>query len=149
MTSSLLAGGCETHITDSDIQPINLTTLRKVMEDRSENKWVLLDARSTAEFEAERLPGAVHRPLDTFTGRKGDIDPAIAKFALITVYGNNPGSAPAKAVAKRMLASGYEEVYMYFGGLEEWRRSGLATEGTESARPAGAARGAGKDLPSK
>lgn len=131
----LLAGGCAVNVTDADIQPITLAGLRKVMEDPKPDQWTLLDARGPAEFAQERIPGAVNRPLDTFSGRQGDVDPTLTRYALIAVYGNNPGSAPAKAVVKRLLASGYGEVYFYSGGLEEWRRSGLNTDGLKAAVP--------------
>jgi rhodanese-related sulfurtransferase len=125
--SALVLGGCNTAVTDQDIKDIPLVTLRKMLEDKKPGRWALIDARSPSDFAREHLPDAQNRPLDTFSGRKGDIDPALAMNATIVVYGDDPGSATAKGVVKRMLTSGYEEVYMYMGGLEEWRRSGLAT----------------------
>jgi rhodanese-related sulfurtransferase len=125
-----LAGGCEVKVTDADIEPITLPALRKVMEDERPDRWVLVDSRSAAEHERGRIPGSINRPLATVSGRKADIDPALGRYSTIVVYGNNPGSAPAKAVTKRLLASGYSGVFMYFGGLEEWRRTGLPVEGT-------------------
>ncbi len=137
------AGGCAKNITDADITAISLTGLRKSMDTPKAGTVLLIDARGPAEFQREHIPGAVNRPLDTFTGKSGDVDTNLSRYGLIAVYGNNPGSAPAKAVVKRMLASGYGDVYFYAGGLEEWRRSGLPTDRTEPVSAVGATGGSG------
>lgn len=118
-------GGCNDHITDNDITDLPLAQIRKLTESGKPNQVVLIDARSPREFAQGHLPDARNMTLDQFTGRRGDLDPALERFEYQVVYGNDPGSAVAKGVAKRMMIQGYKDVYMFMGGLSEWRRAGL------------------------
>ncbi len=123
-----LAGGCGREITDSDIKDISITKVKSLVDD-PKSGVVLIDARAPQDFNAGHIPGAKNLPLNSFTGREGDLDPAIANGKAIVVYGDNPGSSIARGTTKRMLASGYEGVFFFSGGLSEWKRSGYEVKG--------------------
>lgn len=124
---ALALGGCQRTISDGDIEPISLTELRQQL-DASRNEVALVDARSAKSFAAERIPGARNLQITSVSGKDDALDPELASYGLIAVYGDDPGSAPARALVKRMLSSGYTTVKMYMGGLSEWKRAKLPTE---------------------
>lgn len=54
--------------------------------------------------------------------------PAYEKYENIVVYGDDPGSPIARAMAKRLIASNYDNVFILEGGIMEWVRQGGATQ---------------------
>ncbi len=124
---ALALGGCQRTISDGDIEPISLTELRQQL-DAKKGEVAIVDARSAQSFTAERIPGARNLQITGVSGKEDAIDPVLASHGLIAVYGDDPGSAPARALVKRMLSSGYTTVKMYMGGLSEWKRAQLPTD---------------------
>ncbi len=124
VAAAALMGGCKAEITDADIKDISITKVKSLVDD-PKSGVVLIDARAPQDFSAGHIPGAKNLPMNSFTGREGDLDPAIASGKAIVVYGDNPGSSIARGTTKRMLASGYEGVFFFSGGLSEWKRSGF------------------------
>lgn len=118
-----LMAACGSEITDADIQDISITRVKSLVDD-PKSGLVLIDARAPQDFAAGHIPGARTMPLSSFTGRAGDLDPSIANAKAIVVYGENPGSPVARGTTKRLLASGYEGVFFFGGGISEWRRGG-------------------------
>lgn len=124
-------GGCSNSTTDDSIQPITLTAVRDTQA-RGKDSVVFIDARGPREFAERRIPGARNMQIDAVPEKNASIDPALEKFDYIIVYGRDPGSAPARGLAKRMINAGYGNIYWYMGGLDEWVRTGLPTEGTQA-----------------
>lgn len=132
----LAGGGCQGDVSDNDIRDITLTEVRKQLasqEKGSKDRILLLDARSAREFAAGHIPDARHLPIDAVSGRRGDLDPNIERFVYKVVYGNDPASPTARGVVKRLMTNGYEDVYLFRGGLNEWRKAGLPVAGGEAA----------------
>jgi len=130
-----LFGGCDGHTTDNDIIDTPIAELRKQVETSKPGQVLLIDARSPHEYAAGHIPDARNMPLDTFSGKPADRDPGIEAFEYKVVYGNDPGSAVAKGVTKRMLIQGYSGVTMFMGGLNEWRRAGMDVKGEAAGKP--------------
>lgn len=138
----MLLGGCTPKITQESIIDMPLKDVRSHLADQAGQKdpsiILLIDARSAKAFAAEHIPDARNLTLADFPDRldkQGDLDPRIDRFDYKVVYGEDRGSIVAQALVKRMLGRGYEDVYMFMGGLEEWKKAGLPV--------AGAAAGAG------
>lgn len=130
-------GGCESKTTDDSIEPITIDALRAEMADsRAPERLLLLDARSARDFGAGHLPTAKNYAWERIGDTPQNMDPRLDRFKVKVVYGNDRGSATARALTKRMIQAGYKNVRMYLGGLEEWTRAGLPVE--RSAEPAGA-----------
>lgn len=136
---------CGDKISDADIEFISLSDVRAVVQDKPGNVR-LIDPRSADEYAQARLPGAINLPLVRVSDEKDKLDPALARFKQLIVYGNDPGSAVARAVTKRLMRSGAKDVKLYSGGLSEWTRAGLkvdrdpasaATQPAPSANPEG------------
>jgi rhodanese-related sulfurtransferase len=95
---------------------------------------LLIDARSEADFRAATLPHAVNLRLSDIPEDK--IDPRLVRFSAFVVFGQNPGSAAPVAIAKRMVALGYEGVSLFEGGVDAWVASGGPTQpGTRIGPP--------------
>ena len=88
---------------------------------------LIVDARSADEFARAHIPGALHIPADAM---QNAVDPqGGARLARddargIVVYSNRGvRSATAAAELDRM---GFANVYSLAGGIEQWRRAGMA-----------------------
>lgn len=127
--AALWLGGCEKGTSEKDINESVIFTLADVREaigrrDSDEPEHALLiDPRAPKYFAAGHLPDAVNLRLPDV--REDDPrDHGLQSFDRLIVYGENPGSAVARAMFKRLLAAGYGGVKFYAGGLDEWMLSG-------------------------
>ena len=88
---------------------------------------VLIDVREPAEFEAERIPGALLFPLSGF-------DPGLLPLdgskRVILQCGTGRRSAQA---AQRLLENGTSEAAHLAGGLKAWKEAGLPTTAFDPA----------------
>lgn len=90
---------------------------------------LLVDPRHPRDFEAGRIPGARNLRLSEVPP-ESRVDRSLDRYGTIVVYGNDPASASARAMTKRLLAIGYSSVRWFPGGLEEWKAFGGEVEGT-------------------
>jgi rhodanese-related sulfurtransferase len=120
-------GGCSKQITDRDVVPITLVEVRAIVESPRPGHVLLIDPRSPASFAAGHLPGARNLQLAEVRSERGT-DPAMERYGELVVYGDDPGTASAVAMTKRLMMTGYKNVRMYMGGLSEWKRAGLRVE---------------------
>ena len=92
----------------------------------------LIDVRQDFEWEAGRIAGAAHIPLDTLPSRAEEIDRDRP-----VIFGCRTG-ARSRMATDALRASGYD-AYNLEGGLEAWVESGLEIEPADgrvaSARP--------------
>jgi rhodanese-related sulfurtransferase len=124
-----LGGGCTREISDKDIRAITLEEVRKMVSSPKENEVMLVDPRPPSDFAAEHIAGARNISLNQVTARSGvGMNPELEAYRNLIVYGNDPGSAIAVAMTKRLMEAGHDRVWLFRGGLIEWRRAGLKTE---------------------
>ena len=135
--SVLALAGCGKNVSDKNLDFITLGELQPLMgRAKAEPKALLLvDPRSQVEFQAGRLPGATRRDLPPLEKKELGLDPVLRGFETIVIYGNDPGSPIAVAMAKRLIELGYERVRVFAGGIKEWTARGLPLE--KDAPPAG------------
>lgn len=98
---------------------------------------LFVDARRSVLYDAGHIRGAENlRPNDI--DLRAGTDPRLeAKDALI-VYGQDPSSGVARAMAKRLIEAGYNtmlrrRVKFFPGGFNEWQATGLPVEETGPA----------------
>jgi len=93
------------------------------------DRFVLVNALGEWAFRAKRIPGSIHF-----------IDPEEVLKILnpnqdIVVYCSNP-DCPASIYAYRVLEMrGYQKLWRYAGGLEDWESAGYPLEGELIASP--------------
>lgn len=124
-------GGCE--ISDKDIKYVGVAEVRQLQTraEREPRTLLLVDPRSPAAFAKERLPGAMHMEFRSDMKDRG-VDPRLAAHRNIVVYGDNPGSAAARGMTKRLMHVGYDGVRLFAGGIEEWKSMRYPLEGDEA-----------------
>ena len=126
-----LGGGCERTTRDTDIKFIRVAEVRALVDKKAhgDSELVLLiDPRPKKYFDKQHLPGARSLTLPQ-VDPKSKIDPTIDKYRTLVVYGDNPASAEARGMTKRLMAVGYSGVRLFAGGLKEWAGRGYPTEG--------------------
>ena len=130
--------GCDRETRDTDIKLVSVGEVKSLWDRRqrgSETAALLVDPRPAKAFAASRISGARNVPLPHIDP-KGDRDPLIERFDNIVVYGDDPGSATARGMAKRLLAVGYKHIRFFAGGLKEWKARGYPTEDAPPPAPA-------------
>ncbi len=124
--------GC-TEISDEDIKLISVAEVRQlqITAEKEPKAVLLIDPRSEAAYKHSHLPGAMNLELRPQMRDQG-IDPRLANYKAIVVYGDNPGSSAARGMTKRLMFVGYDDVKLFAGGLEEWKGLQYPVEGEES-----------------
>jgi rhodanese-related sulfurtransferase len=136
--ASLLAiapGGCERKTRDPDIKIITLSEMKVLVGREAQGEGgeiVLVDPRPVRAYEAGHIPGARNIQLPQINP-KGSGDPRLARYRHIVVYGEDPGSAVARGMTKRLIAVGHRGVRWYAGGIREWQGRGYEVARPETA----------------
>jgi 3-mercaptopyruvate sulfurtransferase SseA len=125
-------GGCERTTRDTDIKLISVGEVKHLIDQQGRGNRdvvILIDPRPQKYYDQARLPGARHLILPDVPVR-ATTDPSITRYSNIVVYGDDPASATARGMVKRMMAVGYRGVRLFAGGVKEWTGRGYQTEGT-------------------
>ncbi len=116
--------GCTKTVSDTAITNIAIADAARSYESRKDVLY--LDARSAAEHAERRIPGSMHVDIRSFDAENA---PARVRQAReIIVYGQDPGSATAIALTKRLIKAGYKRVYFMRDGMNGWVARSLPTE---------------------
>ena len=94
-------------------------------------KISVIDARDTAQFAKEHIPGAINIEWRRISGRRAEI----TKDKMVLIYCNT-GSLSAQAVfAMRLL--GWDNVKVLQDGIEGWKKKGGFEANTKASKSAG------------
>ena len=88
-----------------------------------------VDARNPDEFVAGRIPSAVNMPPSQFVG--GQIPPelhTIPTTNIVVVYCGGGDCDASKLTAIRLGEQGFAKVYVFEGGITEWKAANLPVE---------------------
>jgi rhodanese-related sulfurtransferase len=92
---------------------------REVYERRTDEKALIIDVRTPAEFKQERIEQAVNKPLDSIEKWVNEL-PKDKTIYFVCRSGSRSG------IAQRIAAQrGYTDAYNMAGGMIAWRREGL------------------------
>lgn len=93
------------------------------------NGAVFVDARTAAEFAAERIERAVSLPLDDL-GKNPDL---VKNFSSggrpVVVYCGGGECELSKNLAWNLVDAGHRKVLVYLGGIAEWKQKGAPLTG--------------------
>ncbi len=112
-------------------------TIRTISREELEGKLdrgedvVLVETLGPAYYEDAHLPGAVNIPHTQVDGLAPRLLPD--RSAQVVVYCSNRACQNSPQAAKRLDALGYENVYDYEEGKQDWIGAGLPTESGASA----------------
>lgn len=93
---------------------------------------VLVDARSAASFAKEHIAGAVSLPLEVASKGKHPLLKNVPTEAIIIAYCNGFSCHDSMELGKILIRAGYRQVFVFEGGLPEWRDAGYPTAGGAS-----------------
>lgn len=139
-------GGClHNQVSDRKIDVITLEEAvnyhaRSV---KADGDVAFIDARRTAIFAEGSIQGAINLRPDDVDLRIGT-DPKLTSKEALVVYGQDPSSAVARAMCKRLIQAGYNSMFksrvkFFPGGYDEWLATGLPVtlppEDTETKSP--------------
>jgi len=133
VASCIFAVGCSGNVSDENVVRIDPNEAYKRMKDNT----LVLDTRQQADYDIGHLPSARLVQLKDVSVDSGaeDEKPRFSGYSWIIVYGQNPGTASAKAMAKRLLITKHKNVRWMEAGFDEWVRLGLPVEITETMIP--------------
>lgn len=123
IAATLLLSACNKNISDKSVDILDVQKMARIHAKDSRDV-LIIDTRTAEVFAAGHIPGARNIRLPEV--RDDDRDPALDRFKQIIVYGQNPGSASAMAMAKRLLTAGYSDVVLFQPGFDAWKSSGMA-----------------------
>lgn len=115
---------CERTTRDTDIKFISVSEAKNLFDrvNRGETKAAMfIDPRPAKEFAASHIPGARNLTLPQVKP-KSKPDPRLMEYSVLIVYGNDPASATARGMTKRLIEVGYEKIRFFAGGLEDWNQ---------------------------
>ncbi len=113
--------GCSDSRKTSD-RDIEVIDYRKVIEfiNHPDIPTALIDVRPSQQYRAGHLPRAINIPLPQITiGEQ-----RLAEVKRIIVYANGWNDNISAAAVKKMIYMGYENVYDFRGGVEQWVNEG-------------------------
>ena len=109
-------------MTNLEVNTINVHELKKRLDANLGLR--LIDVREDYEWQAIRIPGAVHIPKNELTDRIESNTPDRE----CPIYLHCRGGVRSLDAAQYLLQMGYKEVYSIDGGIAEWEHSGYPTE---------------------
>jgi sulfur-carrier protein adenylyltransferase/sulfurtransferase len=104
------------------IREIDVSRARALLAER--DPPLLVDVRRQNEWDAGRLPGALHVPLDELGQRIEESAPDRERPVLLYCATGNRSLRGARA----MVELGYADVASVAGGIEDWRENGYPVE---------------------
>ena len=98
------------------------TAQLKMMMDKKET-FVLIDARTTEEYDEAHIPGALNVPEKKFNELQTTL-PA-DKSSLLVIYCNGVKCGKSKKVANTAAAAGYTNIIIYGEGFPVWEEKNM------------------------
>lgn len=105
-------------------------SLAQTIQLHSKNLAVFIDARDQWEFSEGHIAGAVNIPEFSFE-EDNSILKTIDKDAIIVVYCDGDDCDTSKRLAAQIFNLGYNNIFVFLGGYNEWNNSGLQIEKAE------------------
>lgn len=106
---------------------VTLDQAKKLVDEKS---VLIIDARSSATYNYARIPGAklatVAEP-DTLKWLE-----TLSKTTPVLVYCGSKTCKMSSKLAKYMIESGFQKIYLFEGGIAEWDAAGYPLESTKN-----------------
>ena len=102
-------------------------SLAQTIQLHSKNLAVFIDARDQWEFSEGHIAGAVNIPEFSFEEDNADLK-SIDQDAIIVVYCDGDDCDTSKRLAAQIFNLGYDNIFVFLGGFNEWKNSGLQIE---------------------
>lgn len=115
----------------ADVSPMTVDGAKTVSVDQAaelfDNGTIFVDVRKPSDFEAGRIPGAVHLDSKT-TLNKDTLSEVAAKTDPVVFYCNGENCMRSSEVSERAVGWGYETVFYFRDGYPAWDAAGMPVE---------------------
>jgi rhodanese-related sulfurtransferase len=117
--------------------PLSSSQLRQTLEagapenDARSEGYTLVNVLPPGDFEREHIPGSINIPKE----RVEEFDERFDPDKKIVVYCGSHDCPASSEAAETLVRKGYEHVFDYEGGTQEWKRAGERLEGTAANDP--------------
>lgn len=109
-----------------NIQQVNVITINELTDLlKSDQSYVIVDARPRDAYDKAHLPGAVSVPLDETDSYAGKFD----KNQTIVTYCGSFQCPISTNSAREFMKLGFKNVRDYKGGIKEWQEKGYPVYG--------------------
>jgi rhodanese-related sulfurtransferase len=128
---------CERTTRDTDIKFMSVSEAKNLFDrvNRGETTAAaFIDPRPAKEFTASHIPGARNLTLPQVKP-KSKPDPRLMEFSVLIVYGNDPASATARGMTKRLIEVGYDKIRFFAGGLKDWNQRNYPLDKAAATTP--------------
>jgi len=109
-------------VSDDSIRQVGLSEAQRPFQ-KGDDSVLFIDPRPAEDYAAGHIPGAVNLRLPDVD--LNDPDPALNRYKLLIVYGDNPGSSTARGMVKKLLTAEYKHVRLFSAGLDSWKAAGM------------------------
>ena len=115
-----------------DMYPIVTTGELGAIVKKNE-RAVIVDVRSPKDYEEAHICGAINIPLASIEERANEL---LKADDLVIVCGQGPTSLDSAVGIDKFATMMFENVVRYKGGLDEWTKASLCTEGIAGRKAA-------------
>ncbi len=106
--------------------PLGLMQVKELFDRR---EALFVDARDATAFAAGHIKGAVSLPVGEAETRLPLFIATVPPAATLVAYCNGYDCHDSRDLGVRLMRAGYRVVYIFEGGVPEWRDAGYPTEG--------------------
>lgn len=89
---------------------------------------VIIDARSTTEYEEGHIPGAINIPHDRIPEFMDVLNNEVSTDAQVVCYCRSLTCDFSDLLATEMKVIGYQDVKVFSGGWDQWKEAGYPAE---------------------
>ena len=111
------------NITENNLRGIDLAQTIKLFNEKSA---LFIDARDQWDFKKKHITGAINIPEFSFASNEPKLS-NISKDQLIIVYCSGDDCDISKRLAVQMSEIGYNNLYVFVGGITAWTEADLPT----------------------
>lgn len=83
---------------------------------------ILINALPKEEFQKKHIPGSINIPTDQIARKASEL---FSKHDWLVVYCANSTCDASHKAAQTLEKMGFQNVYRFEGGIEEWQQGGL------------------------
>jgi rhodanese-related sulfurtransferase len=113
------------------LNEIDAETVQSLVES---NMAILLDARPPEEFASGHIPNAVSLPISRFEKSYHRAAVLLAGCNTIITYCEGFHCTDSSMLAMELHKKGYQDIFIYKGGIEEWMERGYPVETANGVR---------------
>lgn len=127
-----LAGEFRESFLDSARYPGIVFITRAEVEDLyTRGQAVIIDSRTSAEYSAGHIPGALSVPLDASAQGLADLAAKYPPAQCLVVYCEGGDCQTSTTLARLVHDKGFRDVRVYAGGWTDWMSAGLPVEAAQ------------------